>query len=96
VPGIIDHILLCGQAVFRSANMLRASFPHERLQHCQTLISVPLMDKSFHKIIPNPTPEDMMNRFRDLATIVWHLITPSMLTYEGVNMPVVSGGVLAQ
>jgi len=37
------------------------------------------------KIIPNDTPDDMTDRFKELATIEWHPLKRASMTYEGTT-----------
>jgi len=39
-----------------------------------------------NKIVPNKSPKDMIDRFTELASIEWHALTPSILTYGGYEM----------
>ncbi|KAF7980161.1 hypothetical protein HWV62_39623 [Athelia sp. TMB] len=60
-----------GQALYK------AETPGSILKrHRKTIIS---------KVVPNESLDDMTDRYAELATIEWHSITPSLLTYDGVT-----------
>jgi len=51
---------------------------------------------AIYKVIPNDDPEDMIDKFEELATIEWRVIKSSKLTYNGIEMPIAAKGIFGR
>jgi len=89
-------LYLTNHANVRNTNFCNAAGQIMYKSETPGSVFAPNKKTTVYKVIPNDTPEDMTDKFRDLATVVWHVVATSILTYEGAEMPMVSKGVLAR